>query len=70
VVALAGLRLGVISAATYTIVVLVAVATSVMAPPLLRLAMSGIDHTAEERLREQDHARWAGSPLPAGSTAD
>jgi Kef-type K+ transport system membrane component KefB len=69
VVALAGLRLGVISTATYTIIVLVAVATSVMAPPLLRLAMAGIDHTAEERLREQDHARWAGLPQPAGLTS-
>ena len=38
-----------------------------MAPPLLRLAMSGIDHTAEERLREIDHARWAGNPEPARS---
>jgi hypothetical protein len=30
-----------------------------MAPPLLRRAMAGIDHTAEERLREIDHARWS-----------
>ncbi|MFL6163964.1 MAG: cation:proton antiporter [Jatrophihabitantaceae bacterium] len=69
VVALAGLRLGVISTSTYTIVVLVAVVTSVMAPPLLRWAMSGVDHTAEERLRELDHARWAGSTEPAQSAA-
>jgi len=36
VVALAGLRLGVLTPATYTIIVLVAVVTSLMAPPLLR----------------------------------
>jgi Kef-type K+ transport system membrane component KefB len=67
VVAMAGLRLGVIGTPTYTIIVLVAVVTSVMAPPLLRLAMSGMDHTAEERVRELDHARWAGNPEPARS---
>lgn len=39
VVAGTGLRLGVISPAGYTVVVLVAVATSVMAPPLLRWAV-------------------------------
>ena len=59
VVALAGLRLGVLTTATYTIIVLVAVVTSLMAPPILRRAMAGIDHTAEERLREIDQARWA-----------
>jgi Kef-type K+ transport system membrane component KefB len=62
VVALAGLRLGVLTTATYTIIVLVAVVTSLMAPPLLRLIMAGIDHTAEERLREKDHEAWAGAP--------
>jgi Kef-type K+ transport system membrane component KefB len=67
VVAMAGLRLGVIGTPTYTIIVLVAVITSVMAPPLLRLAMAGTDHTAEERLREIDHARWAGDQEPARS---
>ena len=60
VVAMAGLRLGVITTSTYTIIVLVAVVTSVMAPPLLRRSMAGLDHTADERLRELEHARWAG----------
>jgi Kef-type K+ transport system membrane component KefB len=69
VVAMAGLRLGVIGTSTYTIIVLVAVVTSVMAPPLLRWAMSGVDHTAEERVRELDHARWAGTAEPARSAA-
>jgi len=67
VVAMAGLRLGIITSATYTIIVLVAVLTSVMAPPLLWRAMAAVDHTAEERIRELDHARWAGPDKPAPS---
>jgi Kef-type K+ transport system membrane component KefB len=69
VVALAGLRLGVLTPATYTIIVLVAVVTSLMAPPLLRRAMAGIDDTAEERLREIDQARWSGVTEPEPSVA-
>lgn len=69
VVAMAGLRLGVITTATYTIIVLVAVVTSVMAPPLLRRSMAGLDHTSEERLRALEHARWAGPTERASSTA-
>jgi Kef-type K+ transport system membrane component KefB len=67
VVAMAGLRLGVITTSTYTIIVLVAVVTSVMAPPLLRWAMAGMDHTTGERARGLEHARWAGAaPSVAG----
>ena len=62
VVALTGLRLGVLNTATYTIVVLVAVVTSMMAPPLLRLACGRIDQSEEERLREIDHDTWNGVP--------
>ncbi|POM24954.1 High-affinity Na(+)/H(+) antiporter NhaS3 [Actinomadura rubteroloni] len=51
IVATVGLRLGVLDSATYTIIVLVAVVTSVMAPPLLRMAMDRVEHTAEEQLR-------------------
>lgn len=58
VVASVGLRLGILTTATYTIVVLVAVATSLMAPPLLRWAMTHVESTAEERLREADLAQW------------
>lgn len=36
----------------YTIIVLVAIVTSLMAPPLLRFAMGRVEHSAEERLRE------------------
>ena len=69
VVAMAGLRLGVITTSTYTIIVLVAVVTSVMAPPLLRRSMAGLDHTAEERLRKLEHARWAGPVERASSVS-
>ncbi|HEX4812336.1 MAG TPA: cation:proton antiporter [Nonomuraea sp.] len=48
IVAMVGLRLGVLGPETYTIIILVAVATSLMAPPILRLAMSRIAPTAEE----------------------
>jgi Kef-type K+ transport system membrane component KefB len=51
VVALVGLRLGVLSTATYTIIVLIAVVTSLMAPPILRFATARIEVTAEEQLR-------------------
>jgi len=63
IVAMVGLRLGVLSPAMYTIVVLVAIVTSLMAPPLLRWTMSRIEHTAEEKLREESHA----GPVPAVS---
>jgi Kef-type K+ transport system membrane component KefB len=51
IVAMVGLRLGILDTATYTIVVLIAVVTSVMAPPLLRLAMRRVEYTEEEQLR-------------------
>jgi len=64
VVALTGLRLGVLNTATYTIVVLVAIVTSVMAPPLLRLANARIIQSEDERLRKIDHDTWNGVPTP------
>ncbi|MEU6072040.1 cation:proton antiporter [Streptomyces sp. NPDC047082] len=51
IVAMVGLRLGILDTRTYTIIVLVAVATSVMAPPLLRIAMKRVECTTEEDLR-------------------
>jgi Kef-type K+ transport system membrane component KefB len=51
VVAMVGLRLGILTTTTYTIVVLVAVATSLMAPPILRYAMSRIPQTPAEAAR-------------------
>ena len=65
VVAMVGLQLGVLTTATYTIIVLVAIVTSLMSPPLLRRAMAGVDHTADERIRELEHARWSALPEPA-----
>src|SRR5262245_31623863 len=67
VVATVGLRLGVLNTATYTIVVLIAVVTSVMTPPLLRWAMTNVEHSAEERLREASMAAWA-DPASDGAT--
>jgi Kef-type K+ transport system membrane component KefB len=78
VVASVGLRLGILGTATYTIIVLVAVLTSVMAPPLLRWAMARVEHNAEERLREAEMAAWsttrpaeqsAGGTQPSAPTA-
>jgi Kef-type K+ transport system membrane component KefB len=52
VVATTGLRLGLLSIATYTVVVLIAVVTSVMSPPILRRAMSRVELTEAENDRE------------------
>jgi Kef-type K+ transport system membrane component KefB len=62
VVALTGLRLGVLNTATYTIVVLVAIVTSLMAPPLLRYTMARVESNEDERLRKIDHDTWSGLP--------
>ncbi|HEX6075720.1 MAG TPA: cation:proton antiporter [Micromonosporaceae bacterium] len=56
IVAMVGLRLGVLNTATYTIIVLVAVVTSLMAPPILRVAMARVEQTEEEDLRQREHA--------------
>jgi Kef-type K+ transport system membrane component KefB len=57
IVATTGLRLGVLNTATYTIVVLVAVVTSLMAPPLLRIATARIAYTEQEHLRKAQQDR-------------
>ncbi|OHV46499.1 sodium:proton exchanger [Parafrankia colletiae] len=56
VVAGTGLRLGVLSTAMYTVIVLVAIVTSIMTPPILRATMRRVEQTAEEQLRELDLA--------------
>jgi Kef-type K+ transport system membrane component KefB len=58
VVAMTGLRLGVLDSRMYTVIVLVAVVTSLMAPPLLRLTMARVEQNADERLREAEHQSW------------
>lgn len=60
VVAMVGLQTGILDAAGYTVVVLVAIVTSLMAPPLLRFAMNRVEHSDSERIREIDHVTWAG----------
>src|SRR6266511_226084 len=69
IVALIGLRLGVLNTATYTIVVLVAIVTSLMAPPLLRLAMARVASNEDERLRKIDHDLWRGADPRSASTS-
>ncbi|MET9611137.1 cation:proton antiporter [Streptomyces sp. NPDC006512] len=65
VIATVGLRLGVLTGATYTVVILVAVVTSVMAPPFLRRATRRIPGTTAEADREREFgAAWAPSPGP------
>ncbi|MEU9332321.1 cation:proton antiporter [Streptomyces sp. NPDC048290] len=68
VIAAAGLRIGVLNATSYTIVVLVAIVTSLMAPPVLRWSMRRVEHTAEEELRLRDRSvlDWK----PAGQSPD
>jgi Kef-type K+ transport system membrane component KefB len=51
VVATVGLSVGVLDTSTYTIVILVAITTSIMAPPILRRAMPKIVQTEEEEIR-------------------
>ncbi|MFF5302478.1 cation:proton antiporter [Streptomyces sp. NPDC013161] len=63
VVASVGLRLGVLTTDSYTVVVLVAVVTSLMAPPILRFATWHIEQTAEETLRARVAARTRGEQL-------
>lgn len=53
IVAMVGLRLGVLGTEMYTIIILVAIVTSLMAPPILRATMSKVEQTAEEDLRER-----------------
>lgn len=65
VVAMVGLRLGVLTTETYTIVVLIAIVTSLMAPPILRVAMARVEQTADENLRQADHESWEGGATAA-----
>jgi Kef-type K+ transport system membrane component KefB len=51
IIASAGLRIGVLNTASYTIVVLVAITTSLMAPPILRIAQDRIVGTPAEEER-------------------
>lgn len=72
VVATVGLRTGILGVEAYTVVVLIAVVTSAMAPPLLRSAARRIAVTDEERHREAVLSEPVGVPpgggRPAGTT--
>ncbi|MEV4410642.1 cation:proton antiporter [Catellatospora sp. NPDC049609] len=59
VVAMVGLRVGVLDTKSYTIIVLVAVVTSLMAPPILRYAMTRVNQNAEEQARRLAHEAWS-----------
>lgn len=51
IIATIGLRLGVLSTEMFTIIVMVAIVTSLMAPPLLRVFLPRVPYTDEERER-------------------
>lgn len=51
VIATVGLSLGVLNERSYTVIVLMAMATSMLAPPLLRRVLAGWDGDPEERRR-------------------
>ena len=74
VVAGVGLRLGVLSTAIYTVVVLIAIVTSIMAPPILRATMRRVELTADEELRQLDlvneHAAADGGDDDDGDASD
>jgi K+:H+ antiporter len=59
IVAIVGLRLGILNVEAYTVIILIAIVTSLMAPPLLRYAVRRITVTEEERDRERV---FAGDP--------
>jgi nucleotide-binding universal stress UspA family protein len=63
VIATVGLSLGVLNDASYTIVVIMAIATTVMAPPLLRRIAQGWSGTPEEEARLRREQEMAGKVL-------
>lgn len=68
VIAMAGLRLGVLSTAMYTSIVLVAIVTSLMAPPVLRFAMARVDSNEEELARLAAHEAWSSDGSPGDNS--
>lgn len=59
IIALVGLRLGLLTTATFTIVVLIAVVTSLLAPPMLRLAARRIPDGEGESARLERQRAWS-----------
>jgi Kef-type K+ transport system membrane component KefB len=67
VVATVGLSLGVLNSRSYALVVLMAMVTSMMAPPLLRAVMRGWHGDEEEQLRIARERRLGGNVLVRAS---
>ena len=57
IVATIGLGLGVLTPEMYTIILLIAIVTSLMAPPILRITLRRVPMTEDERLRLESAAR-------------
>jgi len=53
IIAMVGLRLGVLTTEMYTIIILVAIVTSMMAPPMLRYAVMRGNATSQEELERE-----------------
>ncbi|MFF4646641.1 cation:proton antiporter [Streptomyces sp. NPDC001389] len=64
IVAMTGLRLGILGPEAYTVVVLVAIVTSLMAPPILRAAMARVEEGPE---REPGGGTLGLAPPPAAT---
>lgn len=69
VVATIGLALGVLNTRSYTVVVLLAMATSMMAPPLLRLVLRRLEAAPEEARRLEREAVLDASVIAGTSVA-
>lgn len=66
VIAAGGLAIGVFSTATYTVVIVLAIASSLAVPPLLRLVISGWEGSPDERSRLEHEARMARNVVVRG----
>jgi Kef-type K+ transport system membrane component KefB len=59
IIALIGLRLGLLTTASFTIIVLIALVTSLLAAPLPRLAMARVPLTPTELVRHEHQRAWS-----------
>lgn len=64
IIALVGLRLGLLTTASFTIIVLIALVTSLLAGPILRLAMARVPHAPTELARRNRQLGWS-ADLPS-----
>lgn len=65
VIAMVGVQLGVLTTTMYTTIVLIAIVTSLMSPPLLRFGMSRLQITADEEMRLRAYDEPAEAPPAA-----